>query len=131
MKGSQIKFKQPEKIAVMFLEAIASLEDDCRRHAGHLCSLDELVSGPKATDNWNIGKLKFDPAKDRNYKYTLTLSGNGWRANANPRGPGLGGFFFDGGAFSPKSYYNPKGPASAQDTQLGEIGIDGDSFKTH
>ena len=84
LQGVEITLKPEEKIALMFMEAIASLEDDCNRHLNRRCSLVELVTGPKSP-GWNIGKLKYDPAQDPNYKYTVTITGTGWVASANPR----------------------------------------------
>jgi hypothetical protein len=63
VKEGELPLKPEERVAFMFMSAISTLEDDCRRHAGHACPLEELVRGPKATDGWSIQKLKFDPAK--------------------------------------------------------------------
>jgi hypothetical protein len=127
-QGVEIQLQQEEKIAVVFMEAISTMEDDCRHHLNRRCSLDELVKGPQSSDG-SIGKLRFDPAKDPNYTYTITITGNSWVANANPRHAGLGGFFYDGGTSIARSYYNANGPATVQDERLGEIGVIGDQFR--
>lgn len=118
-QGAEIKLKQEEQIAIMFLEAISSLEDDCRDHLQRPCPLDELVKGAKAPD-WKIGKLKFDPAKDANYRYAITITGDSWVAKADPLHAGLGGFFYDGSHMIYNSYYNPGAAATADSTRLGE-----------
>jgi hypothetical protein len=129
MQGIEIKLKQEEKIALIFMQTISSMEDDCHRHLDRRCSLAELVAGPKSP-GWNIGKLKYDPAKDPNYKYTITISGTGWVASANPSRAGLGGFFVDGTFhLIADIYYNANGPATAKDRQLGEIAIEGETFQ--
>ncbi len=126
--GKEIALKQDEKIAFMFIQAIASMEDDCHRHINRFCPLDELVRGPKSPD-WPIGKLKFDPAQDGNYAYTVTITGNKWEARANPRKNGLGGWLSVGTGFMPHTYYNPAGPAAPSDKSLSGSSIDGDSFR--
>jgi|GEM_PF-900777 len=129
LQGVEITLKQEEKIAVMFMEAIDSMEDDCNRHLSRKCSLAELVAGPKSPD-WNIGKLKYDPARDPNYKYTVTITGTSWMASANPQRAGLGGFFVDGtGGMIANSYYKANGPATAKDKRLGEISVSGELFQ--
>jgi hypothetical protein len=128
MDGKEIPLKQEEKIAFMFIQAINSMEDDCHRHIGRFCPLDELIQGPKSPD-WSIGKLRFDPAQDTNYTYAVAISGNKVEARANPRRKGLGGWFSEGTGFMPHTYYNPSGPATSSDKRLGGSTIDGDSFR--
>lgn len=125
----EVPLKQQEKIAVMFIEAISFMEDDCRLHLDRGCTLAELVAGPKSS-GWNIGKLKYDPARDPNYKYTVTIAGRGWKASANPQRAGLGGFFVDGTrGITADTYYNAHGPATAKDKRLGEISVSGELFQ--
>jgi hypothetical protein len=128
MDSKTIVLKPEEKVALMFMQTIAGMERDCKHHAGHLCSLEELVAGPKSPD-WNMGKLKFDPAGDKNYKYTVTISGSKWEGHADPQRKGLGGWFYDGSFFIARSYFNPSGPATPASTRTGTVLIDGDSFK--
>jgi len=130
-KGAEIPLKQEEKIAVIFMQAIASMEDDCNGHLNRRCSLAELVAGPKSP-SWNIGRLKYDPARDPNYKYTVTITGRGWVASATPQHAGIGGFFYDGsGGMIPDSYYRANGPATVKDSQLDEISVSGEIFQVH
>lgn len=126
--GGELPLKLEEKIAFMFIAAIKTMEDDCQRHAGHPCTLEELATRPKSNDGWPMRRLKFDPAKaDPNYTYKITVDGNNWEAWATPKKPGLGGFY-DGGGFMRKTYYNPKGAATSKDQQVSGHTIDGDSF---
>jgi hypothetical protein len=127
LQGVEINLKQEEKIALMFMEAIDSLENGCDIHLDRKCSLAELIAGPKSP-GWNIGKLKYDPARDPNYKYSVTITGTHWVASANPQRAGLGGLFIDGtGGMITKTYYKANGPATAKDRQL-EITISGELF---
>ncbi len=128
--GVVIPLKPQEKTALMFMFAISSLEDDCNLHLHRSCSLAELIVGPKAP-NWNIGRLKYDPGKDPNYRYTVTTSKTGWTASAKPLRPGLGGFLDDGGSgmMGANFYYRANGPATNKDTNLEDIGITGEQFQ--
>jgi len=128
-QGIEITLKPEEKIALMFMEAIASLEGDCKLHLSRSCSLAELVAGPKSP-NWSIGKLRYDPARDPNYKYTITITGTGWVASANPQRAGLGGLFVDGTkGMITDLYFNANGPATAKDKHLSDISISGELFQ--
>ncbi len=129
MQDVQIPLKPEEKVAVMFLEAIGSLETECDNFFNRRCSLAELVAGAKSP-KWKTGKLKYDPARDPNYKYTVTIAGFGWTASANPQRAGLGGFFADDSkGMIADSYYNANGPATARDKQIGEFSISGEIFQ--
>lgn len=130
-QGVELHLKQEEKIAILFMEAISFMEDDCRRHLSRYCSLAELVAGPKSP-GWSIGRLKYDPSRDTDYKYTVTTAAQGWNASASPQRGGLGGFFdnLDHGIVV-EQYFNPNGDASARDKKLGEISIAGEIFQLH
>ncbi|MGB8096027.1 MAG: hypothetical protein WCF17_02655, partial [Terracidiphilus sp.] len=129
MQDVTIPLKPEEKIAVMFIEAFGSLETECDNFFNRRCSLAELVAGPKSP-KWKTGRLKYDPARDPNYKYTVTITGTGWTASANPQRAGLGGFFMDcSRGIIPDTYYNAGGPASVNDTRLGEISVSGEIFQ--
>jgi hypothetical protein len=129
LQGVEITLKPEEKIALMFMEAIASLEGDCRLHLSRSCSLAELVAGPKSP-NWSIGKLKYDPGRDPNYKYTVTITGTGWEASANPQHAGLGGIFVDGSrGIIADLYFHANGPATAKDRRMSDISISGELFQ--
>lgn len=127
-KGTVIPLKRQEQIAFMFVQAVASMEDDCGRHADEPCTLDALIRGPKSKDGWPLGKLKFDPnAADPNYSYKVAVQGDRWQVWANPRKPGLGGFY-NKGSFG-GTWYNAAGPATEKDRKIDEYTIEGDSFK--
>jgi hypothetical protein len=127
-----IPLKRQEQIAFMFMDAISNLEGPCGRDAGRACTLDELVAGAKSTSGMQIGKLKFDPrTTDPNYTYKITVDGINWSAWANPKKPGLGGFYYVakfGGIAT--SYYNASGPATEKDRALTGTSINGDMFWT-
>jgi hypothetical protein len=128
-QGAIIPLKREEQIAFMFVQAINSMEDDCGRHAAEPCTLDALIRGPKSKSGWPLGKLKFDPnGADPNYGYKVALDGNRWQVWANPRKPGLGGFY-NKGSFFGGTWYNPAGPATDKDKKIDELAIEGDSFK--
>jgi hypothetical protein len=125
-----ITLKREEQIAEMFMDGISNLEGPCGRNAGHACTLDELVAGPKATNGSHMGKLKFDPrTTDPNYTYKITTDGTNWQAWANPKKPGLGGFYYVskfGGIAT--SYYKAGGPATEKDRAITGTSINGDMF---
>ncbi len=128
VKSGELALKFEEKVAFMFVAAVGSIQDDCRRHAGHACTMDELVAGPKSTDDWPMPKLKFDPAKtDPNYTYKIAVSCKEWELWVTPRKPGFGGFYAAGGMI-PKIYFNAKGAASVADQKITGHTIDGDTF---
>ncbi len=126
-----IPLKREEQIAEMFMDAISNLEGPCGRNAGHACTLDELVAGPKATNGSHMGKLKFDPrATDPNYTYKITTDGINWQAWANPKKPGLGGFYYVAkfGGIATSYYKAGGGPATDKDTAITGTSINGDLF---
>ena len=127
-QGVEIRLKPEEKIALLFMEAIASLEGGCGLHLSRRCSLAELVAGPQSP-NWRIGRLKYDPGRDPNYKYTVTITGTGWEASANPQHASLGGIFAAGTeGMIADLYFNANGPATAKDKRLSDISISGELF---
>jgi WSC domain-containing protein len=127
-QGAVIPLKREEQIAFMFVQAINSMEDSCGRHAAEPCTLDALIRGPKSKDKWPLEKLKFDPnSTDPNYSYKVALEGDRWQVWANPRKPGLGGFY-NKGAFFGGTWYNPTGPATEKDKKITESAIEGDLF---
>lgn len=131
VRDGNLPLKFEEKIAFMFVSAIQSMQDDCRRHAGHACTMEELVAGAKSSDGWPMPKLKFDPTRtDPNYTYKVDVKGKDWELRVTPRKPELGGFYAAGGMIA-KSYYNAKGAASAADQKITGHSIDGDIFSVH
>jgi hypothetical protein len=128
-----IPLKREEQIAFMFVSAIQSLESNCDLfEAAEPCTLEALIRSPQSGDpNHSVGKLKFDPnATDPNYTYKVVLGGrrDEWQAWANPRKPGLGGFYMSVHKFSSGTWYNPAGPATEKDKEIGPTQIDGDAF---
>jgi hypothetical protein len=124
-----VRLKGEEKIAIMFLTAIQSIELDCQMRVKRACTMDQLLAGPVAADGAHLAHLKFDPSMDPNYTYTLSASGMAWEARANPRKPGLAGFYFLAKMMTgPDATYNADGMASAIDKQLTSRSIEGDSF---
>ncbi len=124
-----IRLKREEQIAFLFLSAIATLENTCQVEAQHACTMQELLTGGKAPNGWHLDHLKFDPAGDPNYTYVLNTNGMIWEAHANPKKPGIGGFYFmSNGSPTSSSYYNPAGDASLISDQLTSTSIEGDTF---
>jgi hypothetical protein len=124
-----IKLKREEQIAFMFLSAIATLENTCQVEAQHACTMQELLTGGKAPNGWHLDHLKFDPAVDPNYTYVLNTNGMIWEAHANPKKPGIGGFYFmSNGMPNSTAYFNAVGDASLTSSLLTSTSIEGDSF---
>jgi hypothetical protein len=129
--GSVIALNSAEKVALMFMDAIEFMEGDCKLHLSRLCSLPELVSGVSSPDG-SIGRLKYDPARDVNYSYTIAFAGSGWTASATPRRGGLAGFYVDGRhGMIADTYYQADGVATEGSSKLGDIAIDGELFHVH
>jgi hypothetical protein len=128
-QGAEIKLKPEEKTAFLLMDAISSMETDCHYALHRPCSLEELVKGSPATSQ-KIGRLKFNPYLDENYEYTVTISSDGWEGQAKPARRGLGGLFYDGKERSmARSYFNPAGPATSENTALGDAVVVG-TFRT-
>ena len=124
----QIRLQRPEQLALMMLSAIQTAERECQKRLEVACTLEQLVNGPPGKDKWRMYKLKYDPATDPDYTYTITPNGRAWQAEARPRHDGLGGFLFVSKGMSPNAYYRPDGPATVKDFMLMGWGVDGDSF---
>ncbi len=122
-----VALKPAEKVALLFMQSISFMENDCLFGVKRRCSLAELVAGVDSP-NRPVGRLKYDPARDSNYKYAITVSGKMWTASAVPRHPGLGGFFVEGADISADTYYNPNGAATDSNIELSSIGS-GDDFR--
>lgn len=127
MDGKVVALKREEEIAIKFAATMDAMEHDCNFYAAEPCTLEALLRGPKPKDpSTPVGKLKFDPnATDPNYAYKLVLDDGDWKIWANPRKPGLGGFYLKKGLRG-GTWYNPAGPATEKDTEVGEtdIGMD-------
>jgi hypothetical protein len=124
-----VKLKREEQIAYIFLSAIEIIEHNCQLTLQHTCPMDQILTGsyPKGT---SIEHLKFDPNKtDPNYAYTLTTSGMVWEAHANPKKTGLKGFCSMARSIGTTTVtYSNSGPAGFASTELGNRGMEGDSF---
>ena len=126
-----VQLRREEQIAYMFLSAIENIEHDCQLTLQHVCPMNQILSGsyPSGT---HMEHLKFDPNKtDPNYVYTLAAAGMAWEAHANPKKPGLKGFCFMSRSIgTTTATYNPSGSAGWVDKELGNRGMEGDSFAT-
>jgi len=124
-----VQLRREEQIAYMFLSAIEIIEHNCQLTLQHVCPMNQILAGsyPNGT---HIEHLKFDPNKtDPNYVYTLAASGMAWEAHANPKRPGLKGFCFMARTIgTTTATYNPAGSAGWVDKELGNRGMEGDSF---
>lgn len=126
-----VKLKREEEIAYMFLSAIEIIEHECQLTVQHVCPMSQLLSGSDSHGG-QIEHLKFDPNKaDPNYVYTLAASGMAWEAHANPKKPGLKGFCsMSRNVGTTTVTYSNAGKAGWTDTELGNRGMEGDSFST-
>ena len=125
----KIPLKPEEKIALMFLTAIQQVEFYCNFGGHDACPMASFLPGVAQTGHEPKSRLRFDPAADPNYHYTMRVSGAAWEAHADPVKPGLAGFYFySKGIGGPDAFYNPTGPASLMDTKLMGRSIMGDGF---
>lgn len=126
-----VKLKREEQIAYIFLSAIENIEHECQLTIQRVCTFNEMLSGSESHGG-QIEHLKFDPNKtDPNYVYTLAASGMAWEAHANPKKPGLKGFCSMSRNIGTTTVtYSNGGKAGWTDTELGNRGMEGDSFST-
>jgi len=126
-----VQLNRDEQVAYMFLSAIEVIEHECQLDIQHACPLDQLLSGayPKGS---GIERLKFDPNKtDPNYTYTLAVGAMAWEAHATAKKPGLKGFcFMSRDVGTTTVTYSNTGPAGWTSTEVGNRGMQGDSFTT-
>ncbi|MGA9671323.1 MAG: LamG domain-containing protein [Terracidiphilus sp.] len=127
--AGKVQLKREEQIAYMFLSAIEVIEHNCQLTLQHVCTLDQMLTGsyPKGS---NIEHLKFDPNKtDPNYTYTVAAGGMAWEAHANAKRPGLIGFcFMARNVGTTTATYSTTGKSGWVDKELGNRGMEGDSF---
>lgn len=127
--NGKIPLKPEEKIALMFLTGIQQVEFYCNFGGHDACPLASFLPGVPQTGAEPKSRLRFDPAADPNYRYTMRTSGAAWEAHADPAKPGLAGFYFySKGIGGVDAFYNPAGPASLMDTKLTSRSIMGDGF---
>ena len=129
--NGKVQLKREEQIAYMFLSAIEIIEHECQLTVQHVCPMSQLLSGSDSQGG-QIEHLKFDPNRtDSNYVYTLAASGMAWEAHANPKKPGLKGFCFMSRSVGTTTVtYSNAGKAGWTDTEVGNRGMEGDSFST-
>lgn len=126
-----VELSRDEQIAYMFLSAIEVIEHECQLDIQHACPLDQLLSGAYPKGN-GIDHLKFDPNRtDPGYVFTLAVNGMAWEAHATSKRPGFKGFCFMSRDIGTTTVtYSNSGPAGWTSTELGNRGMEGDSFST-
>jgi hypothetical protein len=126
-----VQLKREEQIAYIFLSAVEVIEHECQLDLQHTCPLDQLLSGTYPGGS-HTDHLKFDPNKtDPNYSYTLAVNGMAWEAHATSKKPGLKGFCFMSRSVGTTTVtYSNTGPAGWTSTEVGNRGMEGDSFAT-
>lgn len=110
------KFSPEERIAIGNLGGLLSREQFCKAAVGKYLSLDEVVKG--FSSSATLLPMEADPRRDANYEYHLVAHAESIELWANPRRPGLGGFFSDG----TRICYNAQGPASSRDKKVFDLG---------
>ncbi|HUX14725.1 MAG TPA: hypothetical protein VMW87_16995 [Spirochaetia bacterium] len=130
---TSLTLKPAEQVAFLFVYAIWDLESDCASTSsgvGRICSLAELVRGVKLPDGETIG-LTTDPARDRNYRYDVTIIGDQCIIRALPNDRTRAGFAAIGapGGFSHSFFINPQGPDLIRAVKITGMGYSGKGFK--
>jgi hypothetical protein len=125
-KGA-IQFKREEQIAFIFLSDIEVIEHECQLNVQRACSMSELMTAAPGREH-----LKIDLSKaDSNYTYTLASGGMAWEAHANAKKPGLKGFcFMSRSVGTTVTTYSATGKSGWVDPEIGNRGVEGDSFRT-
>lgn len=122
-----IQLKREEQIALMVLSDIEVIERECQMSSQpKACSMSELMTTAAGREH-----LKLDPNKsDANYTYTLASGGMAWEAHANAKKPGLKGFCFMSRSIGTTvTTYSSTGKSGWTDTDIGNRGIEGDTFR--
>jgi hypothetical protein len=89
--NGNVPLRPEEQVAILFLTAIHQIETECQSgSANRACSMDQI----RNSDTSRAEHLKFDPAADPDYIYTLGITGTAWEAHATPGKPGLLAFYF-------------------------------------
>jgi hypothetical protein len=118
--GNMLPLKPEEKVAILFLTAIQQIENDCQSGSTkRACAMTQVKD-----------HLKFDPATDNSYTYTLGTNGSAWEVRATAKKPGLLNFYFMQRSWpgSTLATFNRTGAAGAIDIEIGNRSIEGDSF---
>ena len=125
-----ITLRPEEKVAFMFLSSIQSIEFWCVQQEQRACTLNQLLASDTAADGVQLGCLKYDPAEDSNYSYSLTVSDKSWDARAKARKKGLMSFHFlsPGNPFVSQAFYRPRGAVGPVEKEITARGIEGQSF---
>lgn len=127
----KVDLKREEQIAYMFLSAVEVIEHECQLDLQHTCTMGQMLAGSYPAGS-HIEHLKFDPNKtDPNYTYTVASGGMAWEAHANAKKPGLLGFcFMSRNIGTTTATISKTGRAGWVDDELGNRGMEGDSFAT-
>ena len=118
--GNMLPLKPEEKVAILFLTAIQQIENECQSGSSKLaCTMAQVRT-----------HLKFDPATDSSYNYTLGINGMAWEVRATAKKPGLLNFYFMQRSWpgSTLATFNRAAAAGAIDIEIGNRSIEGDSF---
>ena len=132
-EDTSAELKPAEQVAFLMVYAIWNLEGDVvdkDSGLGRMCTLAELVKGVNTPDGFVKG-LTVDPARDRNYRYDLTIIGDTCIIRAIPNNRTLAGFAVIGtpGRFSHDFYINPNGPDMTHALKITEMGYSGRGFR--
>ena len=125
-----LTLRPEEQVALMFLLSIKSIEFWCVQQEERACTLDELIASDRMADGTRVGCLKYGPAEDSNYSYSLTVSDKSWDARAKARKKGLASFHFQssGNPYFLQTFYRPRGAIGPVEKEITEYGGSGESF---
>ena len=125
-----LRLRPEEKVALAFMASIASIEFWCVQQEQHPCTLDQMTSRNKTAAGSPVGCLKYDPADDANYSFSVTIKDESWDARASAKTKGLMSFHFhsSGNPYSPETFYKPPGVVGPIEKELG-YDVTGESFE--
>lgn len=128
-----VTLKPAEQVAFLFVNGLWGLQEECLdKDSGlaRLCSLVELLRGPKTKDGRTIS-LSVNPVKDTNYRYEVMTIGDYCVIRALPRVRDIGGFAMVGSprGFGGTMYFDPKGGDLANAKKVTEMGYQGNGFR--
>ena len=119
-----------EKVALLFLASITSLEFWCVQEQQRACTLKELTDSDTLSNGYKLGCLKYDPSDDPSYDYSITANGQSWDARAKPKKKGLLSFHFKSteSQYMTLRFYSTAGKSDSLQKELTDFEVGGASF---
>lgn len=126
--GTTLKLTPTEMVGYMMVYTVDFMQSDCLDKLGKPCTTEQLRKGAVLRDGKRTWRFMYDPDTDPNYSYVITSDKRGWEVHANPKRPGLIGFYISAPDGSNTKYFNRKGAATNKDEKIGANSVVGTMF---